>query len=98
MMAEVKQAKRYLGARFGMGETIPTGSYAVPTQKYDRLKNEYRMAFMAVLVTTGGGMSGFGLFWDEQLQHPCDKPRPARLKQSRFAMAFRMLEEERGSL
>lgn len=90
MLSEVKLVKRYLGARFGYGEPLPPGTYAVPcwTSKGP--------AFMKVEVNSAGDLGGFALFWDEELKHDWHtQARPRAMQESVFARCFRDLEEAR---
>jgi hypothetical protein len=90
MIAEVKQAKRYLGARFGYGETLPVGSFSVPTE------GAHGSCFMRVRVERDGSMSDFTMWWDEActISYHAVRPRPSDLPyESEFAQAFRMVEK-----
>ena len=91
MLSEVKQVKRFFGIKFGMGEKIEDGIYAVPTE------TSRGPAFMKMEIIDGefGGKDNFHLWWDEQLTINWYKTeeRPADLKESRFAILFRQIEE-----
>lgn len=90
MLSEVKLVKRYLGARFGYGEALPAGTYAVPC------RTSKGLAFMKAEVRSDGNLGGFDLFWDEELKHDWHtQPRPSGLGESQFARSFRDLEEAR---
>ena len=59
MIQEVEEAKKYLAKKFkGLA---PSGTYAIPTQ------TSKGKAFMSVTVDDRHYLSGFDLFWDEQL-------------------------------
>lgn len=90
MIAEALQVKRYLGARFGYGEPIPNGIYAVPTS------TSKGKAYMRIEIKDGKnyGDNNFSLYWDEQLTlswHKDKKPLYPK-KESAFAAQFRKLE------
>lgn len=90
MLAEMNQAKRFLGVKFGYGEIIQDGTFAIPTttSKGD--------AFMKLEMKDGkqAGQGNFSLFWDEKLTISWyDKPRPKALRESKFAGLFRQIEE-----
>ena len=90
MIAEVKKAKRYLGARFGYGEVLPAGTFSVPTNAAQG------PCFMRVRVEQDGTMSDFTLWWNEECTVNYHKVRPCPPglpKESEFAQAFRMLEK-----
>jgi hypothetical protein len=89
MVFQMAQARRFLGAKFGYGETIPDGIYAVPIET---TKGE---AFMKAEVINNeyAGKGNFKLFWDEVLSVSWhDAPKPPELVESEFAKAFRNLE------
>ena len=90
MIAEMNQAKRFLGAKFGYGETLQDGIFAIPTttSKGD--------AFMKMEIVNGnpGGKDNFMLFWDEALTISWyNSEKPTDVKESEFSKAFRKLEE-----
>ena len=88
-MAEMNQVKRYFGARFGYGEPLQDGVYAVPTQ------TSKGKAFMRMEVVGGepSGNENFILFWDEELTVSWYKsPKPESFTESEFAKAFRKLD------
>ncbi len=91
MLSEVAQVKRFFGIKFGMGEKIADGIYAVPT---DTSRGH---AFMKMEIINGkfGGNDNFHLWWDEKLtiNWYLTEERPADLKESRFAILFRQIEE-----
>ncbi len=89
-MAEMKQVKRYLGAKFGYGEPIPDGVYAVPTE------TSKGSAFMRMEMKNSDpvGSKNFHLYWDEELAISWyDNEKPKDLKESDFAKAFRRIEK-----
>ena len=89
MISEIKQVKRFLGAKFGYGEPLQDGVFAVPTQTP---KGE---AFMRFEIVNGNpaGKDNFKLFWDEDLKFSWyDQPKPSDLKESKFSKAFRQLD------
>lgn len=92
MMAEMNQVKRYFGARFGYGEPLPDGVYAIPT------KTSKGPAFMKMEVSGGeeSGSDNFYLYWDEGLTISWYGSRkPEGLTESPFAKAFRKLDTVR---
>lgn len=93
MIAEVKLVKRFLGAKFGYGEELQTGVYAVPAWAGNR------KAFMRIEISHGNfsGEHNFKLYWDEDLKLPykMEKKKPRVKRDSKFAKAFRKLEEAR---
>jgi hypothetical protein len=89
MIGEMNQVKRYLGARFGYGEPIKDGIYAIPT---DTSKGE---AFMKMEIANGSpsGEKNFHLFWDEDLTISWyDNPKPEGLTESEYSKSFRVLD------
>ena len=88
MLAEIRLAKRFLGAMFGYGEPLLDGTYAIPTTMYNT------PAFMSLKVNNGV-MGGIKFYWDEKLTMDCHKtPKPNDTpKESNFAKAFRKLEK-----
>lgn len=90
MITEFNEAKRFLGIKFGYGEPIKDGTYAIPTitSKGD--------AFMLLEIKNGepSGKSNFLLYWDEELKISWyDKPKPENLPQSKFAKLFRQISK-----
>lgn len=90
MVKEVNQAKRFLGLKFGYGEVLQDGVYAIPT---DTSKGD---AFMRLEIVKGdfGGTENFKLFWDEKLTvswYVNEKPRISR--ESDFASLFRRIDK-----
>ena len=91
MTTEFNEAKRFLGIKFGYGEPIKDGLYAIPTttSKGD--------AFMSLQIKDGNpfGNGNFKLYWDEDLHISWyNKPKPENLKQSKFAKLFRQISKE----
>lgn len=89
MLSEFNQVKRFLGAKFGYGENIPDGIYAIPTETS---KGD---AFMKMEFKNNNsiGKDNFTLFWDEELTKSWyTEPKPYILKESKFSKAFRKLE------
>ena len=89
MFAEIKLVKRFLGAKFGHGENIPDGIYAIPT------KTSKGNAFMKYETKNNcsHGKNNFLLFWDEKLTKSWyDSRKPLFLRESSFNKAFRKLE------
>lgn len=85
MLSELREAKRYLGARFGYGERIPNGDYAVPTN------TSKGNAYMKVVVSSDGSISGFNLFWDQEMEYDWNGPKPESTFESAFSKSFRIL-------
>ncbi len=86
MMAEMKLSKRFFGVKFGYGELLQDGVFAIPTttSKGD--------AFMKMEIVEGlpSGSQNFLLFWDEELTISWyDTPKPLNLKESIFSQTFR---------
>jgi len=90
MLAEMNQVKRYLGAKFGYGEPIKDGIYAVPTP------TSKGKAFMKIEFKNQAahGDNNFHLFWDEELTIDWYKfPKPIeKIPESKFASLFRKME------
>ena len=89
MIAEFNQAKRFFGIKFGYGEPLQDGIYAVPTQ------TSKGRAFMRMEVAHNqvAGKDNFKLFWDESLKTSWYvKPKPFFQKESKFAKLFRQIE------
>lgn len=89
MMSEMNQVKRFFGAKFGYGEPLQDGVFAVPTE------TSKGKAFMRMEVSKGepAGKDNFKLFWDEELTVSWyDEPKPSELKESKFSKAFRQIE------
>ena len=89
MIAEVNQVKRFLGAKFGYGENIPDGIYAIPTN------TSKGNAFMKMEIKNNSqhGEGNFMLFWDENLKFSWyTEPKPDIFRESKFSKAFRELE------
>lgn len=90
MILEILTAKRYLGARFGIGETIPDGVYPIP------IYTSKGKAFMRYEVRNNEayGSDNFKLFWDEALTLCFDTTsKPFFVKESKFSAAFRKLND-----
>ena len=89
MLSEFNQVKRFLGAKFGCGENIPDGIYAIPNE------TSKGSAFMKMEFKNNNavGKDNFTLFWDEQLTISWyTSKKPKFLKESNFSKAFRKLE------
>jgi hypothetical protein len=92
MLSEFLQAKRFLGAKFGYGEPIRDGVYAVPTMT-SKGKAFFRLEMQNQSPT---GTENFRLFWDEKLTISWyEKPKPYFKKESKWSSAFRELESLR---
>jgi len=91
MISEQLLVKRYLGARFGYAEVIPTGIYAIPC---DTSKGEAFMKFTCN--EHGGGSEGnFSLFWDEDLTISWhNEQRMVEANESGFSFHFRQLMKQ----
>lgn len=92
MLSDYLQAKRFLGAKFGYGEILPDGVYAVPC---DSSKGK---AFFRLEIRNNNveGAKNFHMFWDESLTISWyDKPKPFFRKESKWATQFRILERMR---
>jgi len=90
MLSEINQVKRFFGIKFGYGEVILDGIFAVPTS------TSKGKAFMKMEVVNGepSGSQNFLLFWDEDLTISWyDTPKPIGLKESDFSKAFRNIEK-----
>ncbi len=89
MTQEVNQAKRYLGIKFGYGQPIQDGTYAVPCT------TSRGKAFMRIIVKDNS-FHDFHLFWDEKLTVDWyeNQTPPVDLKESKFADLFRKIEKE----
>lgn len=61
MLSAVISAQKHLKEKFGDLNTVPAGTYAVPTE------TSRGPAFMRVVISEDLGMSGFDLFMDEDL-------------------------------
>ncbi len=90
MLSEVNTVKRFLGIKFGYGEIIPDGVYAVPctTSKGN--------AFMKMTFKDGQpfGKRNYWLFWDEKLTIDWyDNPKPFFRKETKFTKLFRKIEK-----
>lgn len=87
MLAEIKLCKRYIGVKFGYGEPIPAGTYAVPA-----ITSHGQPCFMKLLIDESKNMSGMDLFWNEALTIPYDgKTKPEGITESSFSSTFRYL-------
>ena len=89
MIAEQLYVKKYLGARFGIGEKVPDGIYAIPI---DAAKG---IAFIRLELKNGKGVgdSNFSLFWDEALTvsyYDNDQPSKPEIN-STYSQLFRQL-------
>lgn len=90
MITEMNQVKRFLGAKFGYGELINDGIFAVPTE------TSKGKAFMKMEFRNGetAGKDNFSLFWDEELTNSWyTEPKPEEFKESKFSKAFRNMEK-----
>lgn len=89
MTNEFLQAKRFLGIKFGYGEPIKDGIYAVPTQTSKGkafMKIEYKNQMLA-------GDKNFHLYWDEKLTlNWYETPKPFSINESKFSKLFRKIE------
>lgn len=88
-MAEMNLAKRFLGAKFGYGEKLKDGVYAIPTT------TSKGYAFMRLEIKGGdaAGKENFKLFWDEALTASWyDAEKPEGLTESAYSQAFRSLD------
>lgn len=90
MMNEMLIAKRFLGIKFGYGERIRDGIYAIPI---DTSKGK---AFIKLEMKNGNaeGNDNFSLFWDEELSNSWyyTKTPPTDFKESEFSRLFREIE------
>lgn len=90
MLREVAQAKRFMGIKFGHGEPLQDGVYAIPTT------TSRGDAFMRLEISDGkaSGQKNFHLFWDEDLKIDWynTPEKPEGLVESRFATLFRQIE------
>ncbi len=62
MFTEVDETKEFFNKKFGEGNHVPYGIYAVP------YKSSRGDCFSRVKVTHDGKMSDFNLFWDEEFK------------------------------
>lgn len=89
-MNEMLIAKKFLGIKFGYGEPIRDGVYAVPI---DTSKGK---AFMKLEMKNGNaeGRDNFSLFWDEELTNSWyyTDTSPIDFKESNFSRLFREIE------
>ena len=88
MLGEINLASRFLGAKFGRGNDVPDGVYAVP---YDAHNGK---AFMKLEVKNGqpSGRENYMLYWDEELTISWyNQPKPLISKESKFSKRFRLL-------
>ena len=87
MLAEIRLVRKYLGLRFGSGEPIPDGRYAIPC---DTSRGQ---AFMAYNVKDWQqtGEDNYSLYWDEQLTLSWYniKEKPEGLVESELSTKFR---------
>lgn len=89
MLAEFNEVKRFLGTKFGMGENVPDGIYAIPTKTskgnaFMRFESKNNTAF---------GNDNFKLYWDEKLTISWyDLKKPFFLKESIFSKVYRKLQ------
>ena len=90
MMLEMKLAKRFFGAKFGYGEPLVDGIYAIPiyTARGDAFMK------MEIVFGTPSGTQNFLLFWDEDLTiNWYNDPKPEKpLSESEYSKMFRLLE------
>jgi hypothetical protein len=61
MIRQIDDAKDFLQKKFIDLTKVPAGTYAVPTH------TSKGKAFMKVIISDKGGMSGFDLWWDEEM-------------------------------
>ncbi len=61
MITEINIVKDFLIGKFGKVENVKNGTYAIPKET---LRGD---AFMRVIISDGGKISGMRLFWDEEL-------------------------------
>jgi NADPH-dependent 7-cyano-7-deazaguanine reductase QueF-like protein len=91
MLAEVRKSKQYIGLRWGYGEHIPDGRYAIPCD------TSRGTAFMALNMKDDNfqGADNFHLYWDEQLTLSWYdiKGKPEGLVESEFSIKFREIVE-----
>jgi hypothetical protein len=83
MRNELNLLKKYVGAKFGYGEPIPDGTYAVPAQE---------SAFLKVQIQDQKpvGNDNFTLYWDENLTIKQEGSiKPNNLTESKFSELFR---------
>lgn len=88
MFSEILLAKKYFGAKFGHGENIKDGIYAIPIQ------TSKGPAFMKMEVLNGNpsGKDNFSLFWDESLTVSWyNENKPTKIEKSDFSKLFRKL-------
>lgn len=91
MVKEFNEVKRYLGARFGIGNRVPDGIYAVPT---NTSKGRAFMRFECRDEKPFGD-NNFKLYWDEGLKISWyDAKKPLFRKESKFARAYRKLKNQ----
>ena len=89
MLQDFYEVKRFLGAKFGMGENVPDGVYAIPTKTskgnaFMRYESKNNSAF---------GNNNFKLYWDENLTISWyDSKKPFFRKESKFSKAYRKLQ------
>lgn len=91
MLAEVNQAKRFLGIKFGYGNHTRNGIYAVPTS------TSKGKAFFRLEIENNEfvGKDNFSLFWDEALTLDWfTNEKPTDWKESKFSKLFRQIEKE----
>ena len=88
MLQEFNEVKRFLGTKFGLGENVPDGVYAIP------VKTSRGNAFMRFESknNTAFGNNNFKLYWDENLTISCDSKKPFFRKESKFAKQYRKLQ------
>ncbi len=61
MLQEVNEAQQFLKNKFGKGNIVPDGTYAIPTN------TSKGNAFMRVEIKNNNEMFHFDLWWDEAL-------------------------------
>lgn len=89
MLAEFNQVKRFLGAKFGIGENVPDGIYAIPTQTS---RGDAFMKFVSK-DNRGNGIDNFRLFWDENLTISwADNEKPESISESEYSKQYRKLQ------
>lgn len=90
MIQEQLLTKKYLGARFGYGERVPDGIYAVPCD------SSRGNAFMKIVIFENEidkTENNFSLYWDEQLTKTWygKNKEEEEMQESNFSLKFREL-------
>lgn len=70
MITEVNEAKEFLKEKFGDLDSVPPGTYAIPTETSEG------PAFMKVIIDKQKYMHDFGVFWDEKFTVGIMEPKP----------------------